>query len=197
MENEEKQSKLQWFVFVVLIPIIFTLVISIIVLTVAGVDVLKVSKDIGSHVPFLSGMLKDESEPEKTPTSASTNKKLNELESTIETQKTEMEKMESIIDSRDQQIQRNEAEKQQLEKELEDIRTAQTKTETELKAIIQTYETMSPKKSAPILTQLAEDESIKILSNMKADTLASIFEQMAPEDAARLTKRLSDVSETN
>lgn len=192
IENEEKTyNKFQWFVFVVFIPALFTIAIIWIVLSVAGIDVLKVAED---KIPFIAESNK---EKEKAQTSGQLEKQIGELEAKIEDSEEETAKLEDLIDSRDEAIQRSELEKEQLEKEIEELRIARDEDKLAFQEIIRTYETMSAKKSAPIITELGDDEAVRILSNIKADTLASIMEQMDPEDAARLTKKLTVNSEQN
>ena len=60
--------------------------------------------------------------------------------------------------------------------------------------MIKTYETMSAKKAAPIITQLNDKEAMTILANIKSDTLAAIMEQMNAVDAAKYTSLLTDTS---
>ncbi|RFU68861.1 MotE family protein [Bacillus sp. V59.32b] len=192
IENEEKRyNKFQWFVFVVLIPTLFTIAIVWIVLSVAGINVLKVAEE---KIPFIAESNK---EKEKAQSSVQLEKQIGELEAKIQDREEETSKLEDLIDSRDEAIQRSELEKEQLEKEIEELRIAQDEDKLAFKDIIRTYETMSAKKSAPIITELGDDEAVRILSNIKADTLASIMEQMNPEDAARLTKKLTVNSEQN
>ncbi len=50
---------------------------------------------------------------------------------------------------------------------------------------------MSAKTAAPILVQMSDTESLRIMSSMKPDTLSAIFSKMSPEDAARYTELLS------
>ncbi|CAH0346188.1 hypothetical protein [Bacillus sp. CECT 9360] len=192
IENEEKRhNKFQWFVFVVLIPTLFTIAIVWIVLSVAGIDVGKVAEE---KIPFIAESNK---EKEKAQTSVQLEKQIGELEAKIQDREEETSKLEDLIDGRDEAIQRSELEKEQLEKEIEELRIARDEDKLAFKDIIRTYEMMSAKKSAPIITELGDDEAVRILSNIKADTLASIMEQMTPEDAARLTKKLTVNTEQN
>lgn len=192
IENEEKQyNRFQWLLFVVIIPLFFTIAIVLIVLTVAGVNVIDQGKKVGEKLPFVSGTFEKEEKKDKVQSTVEFKKKINDLQAEIEEKQEEVFKLEDIIAGRDQTIERNELEKQQLEKELEELRAAQDDSKRAFKDIIRTYETMSAKKSAPIITKLGDDEAVKILSSIKADTLASIMEQMKPEDAARLTNKLT------
>jgi flagellar motility protein MotE (MotC chaperone) len=193
-ENEEKKyNKFQWFLFVVLIPLLFTVAIVCVVLSVAGINVLEAGKSVGEKIPFISGS--NDGNKEKAKSTSQFQKQIADLEAKIKDRKAEVTKLEDLVDSRDQTIQRNDLEKQQLEKQIEEVRAAQEQNKLAFKEIVRTYETMSAKKSAPIITKLGDDEAVKLLSNIKADTLAGIMEQMKPEDAARLTKKLTINSE--
>ena len=63
------------------------------------------------------------------------------------------------------------------------------------KEIVSTFESMSAKKAAPIITGMEEHEAITILSNLKPDILASILENMSDEHAARYTTILTNNSQ--
>ncbi|PLT34210.1 MotE family protein [Bacillus sp. V5-8f] len=195
-ENEEKEyNRFQWFIFVVLIPLIFTIAIVLIVLTVAGVNVLDEGKKIGEKLPFVSSMVnKGDNEKGKAESTVQYEKKLTELEAEIDKNQDEIMKLEEMVDSRDQTIERNELEKEQLQKQIDELQGSQDDSKQAFNEIIRTYETMSAKKAAPIITKLGDDEAVKILSSIKADTLAGIMEQMEPEDAARLTNKLAESS---
>lgn len=192
IENEEKQyNRFQWLLFVVIIPLFFTIAIVLIVLTVAGVNVIDEGKKVAEKIPFVSGIFSKEEKKDKVQPTLEFKKKINDLQAEIEEKQEEAFKLEDIIAGRDQTIERNELEKKQLEKEIEELKAAQDDSKRAFKDIIRTYEMMSAKKSAPIITKLGDDEAVKILSSIKADTLASIMEQMEPEDAARLTNKLT------
>lgn len=192
IENEEKQyNRFQWLLFVVIIPLFFTIAIVLIVLTVAGINVIDEGKKAGEKIPFVSGIFDKEEKTEKVQSTVEFEKKITGLQTEIDEKQEEVFKLEDIIAGRDLTIERNELEKQQLEKEIEELRAAKDDGKRAFKDIIRTYEMMSAKKSAPIITKLSDDEAVKILSSMKADTLASIMEQMEPEDAARLTNKLT------
>ncbi|WP_108669689.1 MotE family protein [Peribacillus acanthi] len=190
LEEKKTYNKFQWFLFIVIIPLLFTVALALIVLTVAGVNVFELTKKYGSHVPFLSSHEKEDS-----PSIKEFQSKIVELEAEIIDREELVSKLESIIESRESDIENLEADKQLLEEEIIQLQGAQEDNKKTLKDIIKTYETMSPKKAAPILTALTDEEAVKILSNLKADTLSSILEQMEPEDAARLTQQLTVHSE--
>lgn len=191
---EKPYNKFQWFLFAIVIPVFFAIFILLIVLSVAGVNVFKWSKDVGSNIPLVSNLVNDdEAKSEKD-----MQKQIVNLEGDIKDRDAQIEKLESIIESKDSEVKKADIEKQRLEQEIKELKAkkpTQSEDSRALKDIIRTYESMSPKKAAPIITALSTEEAMKILSNMKADTLAKILEQMAPADAAKFTKQLTIESE--
>ncbi|KWW10920.1 MULTISPECIES: hypothetical protein [Peribacillus] len=191
--EESKISKFQWFL-VIFIPLIFAVTVALIVLTVAGVNVADKAKEMSAKIPFIESGKKDEEKGNADRNDEKVSIKLEKLETEIETKQKEIDKLEGIIDTRDKTIEKAEAEKQQLQLEMNQLKVSQSGNAKAFKDIIRTYETMAPKKSAPIITEMNEQDALKILSSMKAATLAKVLENMSTADAARLTKRLTEQS---
>lgn len=64
----------------------------------------------------------------------------------------------------------------------------------ELMTFLKTYESMDSKKSSKILSEMVKtdfDLAVKILKGLKVATRAKILEEMGPDEAARVTKRLA------
>lgn len=191
--KENKISKFQWFL-VIFIPLIFAVTVAMVVFSVAGVNVVEKAKEMSAKIPFAELIQKDEVKENSAKDTEKVSRKLAKLETEIENKEKEIEKLEGIIDTRDKAVEKAEAEKQRLQSEVKQLRESQDGSKKAFKDIIRTYETMAPKKSAPIITEMSDEDAVKILASMKADTLAKVLEQMTTADAARLTKRLSEQS---
>ena len=50
---------------------------------------------------------------------------------------------------------------------------------------------MSAKTSAPVIVKMSDAEALRILTSLKPETVAKIFEKMLPEDAAKYTELMS------
>ncbi|MGM9927516.1 MAG: MotE family protein [Bacillus sp. (in: firmicutes)] len=188
--KKKSSNKFQWFL-IIIIPIFFTILVTLIVLTVAGVNVFQWSKEVGSKMPVIAELFEEDKEPSKEEYEG----KLVDLEGEIKDQEVEIVKLNNIIASKDQEINQLDIDKQRLEKELEDMQAAPVEETKKDSDIIKTYEQMSAKKTAAIITALNDEEAINILMNLKNDTVAAILEKMAPKDAARLTTQLAKESE--
>ncbi|MFJ7747047.1 MotE family protein [Peribacillus sp. NPDC097295] len=188
--EENKISKFQWFL-VIFIPLVFAVTVALIVFTVAGVNVMEKAKELSGKI-HLTELFQKDDEKEKPPQIGKDSKRLAKLETEIKSKEKEIEKLESIIDTRDKAVEKAEADKQQLQTQLNELKESQDGSKRAFKDIIRTYETMAPKKSAPIITEMNDEDAVKILASMKADTLAKVLEQMTTADAARLTKKLTE-----
>ncbi|MBL3641948.1 MotE family protein [Peribacillus frigoritolerans] len=191
--EESKISKFQWFL-VIFIPLIFAVTVALIVFTVAGVNVVEKAKEMSAKIPFIELDQKGEEKGKPAKNDEKVSMKLEKLETEIENRVKEIEKLEGIIDTRDKAIAKAEAEKQQLQTEMNQLKDSQNNSKQAFKDIIRTYETMAPKRAAPIITEMNDEDAVEILSSMKAATLAKVLEQMTTADAARLTKKLTEQS---
>jgi flagellar motility protein MotE (MotC chaperone) len=185
-ENQE-YSKLQWFIMVILIPVIFAIILFSIILSFMGLSVIDEGKQLASKTPFLSKYVKTEEqlveEVEKV--------NIDELTAKISTHLTEIGVLEQKLTAKDNEIQVFQDEIELLLAQLEDQEAAEVDITTEYKEIAKLYETMSAKNAASILIELPEDEAVVHLSFMKTDARAAIFAKMAPDKAAQLILQLS------
>jgi flagellar protein FlbB len=193
MEIQEKESsvlkKLQWFLFVVMVPMLFASLVALVVLTFAGVNVVDAAKKYGANVPGLSKLVAEEDTAINV--EEQLRKDIVDIESinkeqltTISDLKEEIEQSQANVDSLQNKV-------EQLTKELNKEEKEQEDTEQTMKEIAGVYETMSAKKAAAIITELREQEALKILQTVSTDSLSSILEKMEPVDAAKYTELLA------
>lgn len=191
--EEKPYNKFQW-VLIAIIPLFFVILLTLIVMSVAGVNVFQYGKEIGNKIPGISSMLQDEEEKEEDRSTVQYQQKIVDLEAEIADVNAQMAELENTLISKDEEIQSFNIERQRLQLEIEELELAQEDNRRAFKDIIRTYESMSPKKAAQIITALEEEEAIKVLANIKADALSKIMEKMNPADAARLMQQLSENS---
>ncbi|KOP82138.1 MotE family protein [Cytobacillus solani] len=185
--ESKKTSRFQSFIFVVLIPLLFTITVALIVMTILGYNVFELTKEYGQKIPFISSAISDDD----SDSAKDIETKMIELEAEIKDREAKITKLETELESKDQEISRAELEKEQLEAEIEELTAMKEENKRAFKDIVKTYETISAKKAAPILSQMSETEALEILTNLKSDKLAEIMEKMEPEDAARYTELLT------
>lgn len=186
VKKERESSKLQWFLFAA-IPVIFIVFMILVILSITGVNVFEETKTQLAKIPGLSGLTAEK----ESGALDEYEERIVNLEADLKDREAQMEKYESIIDSKDMEIQNADLARQRVEGEIEELRAVQNEDKKESKEIVKTFEEMRPNKAAPILVAIGDEEALKILSNVKTETLASILEKMEPETAARLTAELT------
>ncbi|WP_394137055.1 MotE family protein [Cytobacillus oceanisediminis] len=192
-QGSQKASKFQWFLFAFFIPILFAVTVALLVFTLSGNNIFETAKEYGQKIPLLSSIINGE----RSISEEVMESQLIEMEAEIKDREARISQLESQLDSKKLEIERAGLEKQRLEQEIEELTAIKEENKRAFKDIVKTYESISAKKAAPILTEMKDEEAVKILSNVKADTLAAIMEKMDPEDAAHYTALLTAAKESD
>ncbi|MCH7320936.1 hypothetical protein LZ480_03455 [Solibacillus sp. MA9] len=189
MEMEEQSPGFfKKFFYLFLIPLMFIIALLLILSTVTEYNVFKMADDAIEKIPFIGS-----SDDEKTvvENSSLNEQKVVELQAEIQEKELQITELQSQIDSSATEKEELLAEQERLKFEIEKLKSNQEESQKEFNEILTTFEKMSAKTAAPILVQMSDTESLRIMSNMKPDTLSAIFTKMSPEDAARYTELLS------
>jgi flagellar protein FlbB len=193
MELQEKEStglkKLQWFLLVVLIPMLFAVIVALGLLTFAGINIVDAAKKYGEHIPGFSKLVAGEE------TAINLEEKLRndivDLEAINKEQLTTISELEIEIDRSQAEVNSLLSKVEQLTEQLNSNEEQEGVKEQSFKEIAGAYESMSAKNAAAIITELQEREALKILQTLSTDSLSSILEKMDPVDAAKYTELLS------
>jgi flagellar protein FlbB len=194
--SEKSYSKLLWFLFVVLIPLLFAITLTLVIMTVAGVNVLDAAKQYGEKIPGISQLIQDE---QKT-SEQILKDRLIEQKATLEEKTLQVKKLEQELENKQKEIDSLKNEIERLNAEME---TKQKSTEAEqeqkqtMKDIVKMYESMSAKNAAQIITELSDNDAVTILSSLNSEKAADILEKMDPANAAKYTSLLAKKAEAN
>jgi flagellar protein FlbB len=199
--KSEKQDygKFQWFFFVILIPIIFTVTLVVIILSVAGFDVFGKSKAVLAEIPVIEKLFKDEKQDTindreiVAQETATQKKEKKQLEQTIEEQAIMIGALEKDVSMKEKEILTLNQEIKFLETQIEETKKADS--EKNSKDIAKLYDNMSSKKAAQIIPNLNQDEAVLILTLLDDRHLADILSKMTVEDAVKYTNLLSPNTE--
>ncbi|MRG85398.1 MotE family protein [Salinibacillus xinjiangensis] len=178
--EKEKAGKLQWFLFVIVVPIVFAITLLIIVLNIAGVNVLDLADKYGERLPFVSAMNEKEQAEEFQ-------QEISELESTVKEKNSHIEQLEVEIESKDQQITNLEAEITALTKQLNEKEVEKEKQAEQIKEIASSFTDMEPKSVASIVENVDQEVALSILKDIPSEERGAILASMSPEKAASLT----------
>ncbi|MCM3441097.1 MotE family protein [Metabacillus halosaccharovorans] len=198
METEKQEySKLQWFFFVIFIPVVFTLTLVLIILSVAGFDVIGKAKSTITSIPVVENLINKEKEnPDESAIAVKekeTQEENKKLEKTIEEQATMISALESDVGAKEKEVQKLTQEISSLEKQIEEI--AKAGEESQSRDIGKLYDNMSSKKAAEIIPNLSQDDALLILSSLDDKQVADILSKMSVEDAVKFTDLLSSNSQ--
>lgn len=189
-QNKNKKNKMNpilWFFFAIVIPLIVAATLAVIILTVAGVNVVDWAKNTGSNIPVLSSVITTDEEKEARETEEKTR-------STIEKQNEEKEQLTLEIDSL--QVTIDDLEQKIIKLENKNNSEANTLVEENepgddpLKKASASFKKMDKKQAALIFQNLEKEIAISILQELSNDVRGSIFEEMDPKLAAELTQLL-------
>ncbi|MCM3717157.1 MotE family protein [Fictibacillus phosphorivorans] len=180
MKENEKSSKLVWFLLVIAVPAVFAVTVFGIVLSFMGVNVLEEAKNSGKKIPIVKNVFNDETQA----ASATQNKdkrwqiKFNEQEEYIKIVSADLKKKEKEVTGLKNEI-------ALLEKQMEDAETSVKADEK--KQLKKLYEAMSAKDAAAVFSEMNNDEVLGILTLLQTESQAAILAKLDAKRAAELT----------
>ncbi|ENH98237.1 hypothetical protein J416_00789 [Gracilibacillus halophilus YIM-C55.5] len=184
--SEKKPGIFQW-IIVIIVPLIFALVLTFVVLQFMGIDVVSKSKDVLNQVPFISEKITTDEE-------ASQQSELEEKDSTIEEKNNQISNLESQIAEKDSQI-------EQLQSEVEELSTQLSEMEAEnseesgpstesVEEYVTSFEAMDPETAAPIIENMENQLALATLQSMGSEVRGEILAAMESETAATFADQL-------
>lgn len=184
LSNEEQEGKIGTFqklLLWVLIPLLFTTALVLIIAKFADVNIFDKAKELSGNLPFIT------EKKEEDPVAGDL-----VLEERVVTMQAEIQEKEAQLFKVQQDLDKSATENEKLlieqEKLLDEIAVLmrdKDDSKQDFNEIVTTFEQMSAKSSAPVITKMSDAEAIRILTSLKSATLASILEKMTPEDAAK------------
>ncbi len=201
-ENEEKKlSKLEWLFYIVILPVLFTLVLAGVFMSFLGYDIAGTIRNAAMGVPILNQQISDGTDTESNGIGAqlqieSLKEEIDELKDEISKKQLEIDELTIALKERNNYVDKLEEEIKELKRQLEGKISDQKKWEDNIADLAQIYSEMSAGKAAPIITNLSEIEAIYILNAMNSENRAKILEKMSADKAASLTSLLTARSDT-
>nr|WP_309121397.1 hypothetical protein [Paenibacillus sp.] len=204
MEEERSYSFIERLLFYTL-PVLFTLLLTGVLLTVFGYDVVNELLRVGHKVPGVSAVLPDPKPTEEELRAAvfeageqETEGETNEeeaakIEAALSAKEAEMAALRSETESKEQQIANLQAELEA--KQEEEARQAASEAEyaENIKKLANVYAEMKASKAAPVLENLTLSERVLVLKEMKEEKQVDILEKMDPTIAAETSILMKDV----
>lgn len=195
---ERQYSKLEWLFYIILLPLLFTALLTGILLSFLGYDVISSVKNAANRIPIIEKLVPDPPKPGSVEAMQPEEMKQDILKLTnqLGAKELDVKKLSLNVQDKDQMIQTLQNNIDSLKKQMEEKRASDEEHQQKLNELSQVYAKMSPSKAAPIIENLSVDEAVLVMSGMKADDRSNIFAKMDPKKAADISIQLKDVIPT-
>ena len=174
-------------IMVVLITLMFTTAVLLVIAKFNDVNVFDKAKEISSGLPFVG----DPEKKEKLADEGILGERVITLQAEIKEKEAEVFQLQKQLDSSADEKEALLIEQEKLLGEIQELERDNDSSTQKVSEIVSTFEKMSAKSAAPVITNMSDAEAIKILASLKSDSLASILEKMSPEDAAKYTSMMT------
>lgn len=195
--SERNYSKLEWFFYIIILPVLFVAIITITLLWFLDYDVKANLLRAFNKIPGIEKLIDDEQLIEDG--YRSTNPSKEEMQLTLEELKVSLDEKELMLTqaeevalNKDEEIARLNAQVEELEAKLDEKDTSDVAREDEIAELAKVYSNMNPKNAANIISNLGTEEAVLILSQMNVDSKSKILEKMDPKTAADISILLKD-----
>ncbi|MEK4485179.1 hypothetical protein MHH81_06190 [Psychrobacillus sp. FSL H8-0484] len=184
VNNESNSiSKMKMLFYWFIIPFLFALALLLIYALIAKINVFEKAKELTNQ-----GQEQVLTEDVKT---NRLEEKVVSLQADIQQKEVQIDKLQTEIDNSSQSNEALLVEQQRLLDEIEALQNQRESTKRDYAEIVSTFEKMSAKTAAPVITNMSDAEALRILTSLKPDTVAKIYEKMTPEDAAKYTELMT------
>lgn len=192
--EKRNYGKLEWFFYIIVLPLLFTGLISGLVLQFLGYDVTGKLMSIARHTPVISSIVPPDEATKKE------RSEVRKLESQLNETKQAYESIQQSSETLKQDLANKEAELKKLKQNMENTKTQEKEQQTAdeyWKKQAKVYSEMSPKNAAGILAALPMTEARAVLGRMGLDVKASILEKMDPKVVAALESDTGNMQENS
>ncbi|WP_167260051.1 MotE family protein [Alkalibacillus almallahensis] len=181
--KETNTSKFQWFLFVIIIPVIFAITLVLIISTFAGVNPIEKAQEYGSQMPVVGSFV-------STPEEETQEQQLANHEATIQDQKATIDELEATINTKDQEIEELSNEINQLTEQLESQEETQASREESISQLARSFTEMNEENAASVMANMEQSVVLDILEGMNDGERGTILAEMDAELAATLSNAL-------
>jgi flagellar motility protein MotE (MotC chaperone) len=199
MEMEKSYSGFERFMFFVT-PILFTLVLLGVLLTLFNIDLRNKFLEVGNRIPIVNKLLPDVpvdaggNTVEQTLKATNSAKKIDELKALLAAKESELAKAVDAMKLQDQTVADLQSQVVQLKKSGEKKTLDDQQYQNHIASLAGMYASMTPGKAAPILQSMTLEETVLILDAMRDTDRVKIMEKMTPKLAADATMMMKDIT---
>ncbi|MDQ0350623.1 flagellar motility protein MotE (MotC chaperone) [Alkalibacillus filiformis] len=180
---EEKNNKWQWFLYVIVIPIVFAITLVMVVTTIAGINPFQAMQEYGSKVPVVSSFIND-------PEEERLQEQIADYESTVQDQQATIHDLESQLSTRDQEVDELTEEVNTLQQQLESQEHSRISQEEAVERLTRSFSEMVASHAADIIVEMEVEIALDVLEKLNDDERGEILSEMDSDIAASFTNSL-------
>lgn len=201
IENEESAGKFERFLFL-MIPIIFTLVLLGVLLTLFNMDIRNNVLQVANKIPVLEKWVPDPPGDPADPNQqsekqeASSEKTIKELKVQLAQQEENLKIVTDEKVAQEAKVKTLESQIEKMKTEAEEVSAEETEDpyQKQVTDLAKLYAGMKASKAAPIMENLTTEEMVQIFSVMNKASKTAILEKMDPQKAADVTIKLKETT---
>ncbi|QAS50996.1 MotE family protein [Halobacillus litoralis] len=182
--DKPKGNKIQKVFFAIVIPFIFLLTLTLIVLTLSGINVFEEAEKYAKKIPGVS-------EVTSTDEPASDPEEMDRLQAMVANKDVEIEQLQQDADQKQATIEEMDQQILKLEKELEDSLPEDGEDPNQkAKDLAASFQEMDPEEAAPIIGSMSQTLAVQVMREVSSEERGEILGQMDPEAAAEIASIL-------
>lgn len=187
---------------IVVIPVIFTVILTVVLLSLFGFDVSRSILETANQIPLLNKVIPDPKpeadsfavDPSDTASQPVPKvEDLQELKDQIASLTQEKEAGEAQLKQREEEILQLREQIKAMEQRGQQESITQEEYDAQIAQVAKIYANMSASKAAPIMENLTLNERVLLLSKMKTNDQVAILEKMNPQMAADTSVAMKDM----
>ncbi|APC48630.1 hypothetical protein GLV94_09910 [Virgibacillus halodenitrificans] len=182
--DKKKLNPIIWFIFAVIVPLVVIITITVVILSMAGVNVIDWTKDKLAHIPGASTLVSSNEDEKKQVDTDKSQSQVTQREKEIKELNQQVDDLKTINNRLEQKIVK--LEKNTSNPSMEEDSKESTMVET----MSQSFKGMDRQQAALILTDLEIDTAVSLLKELSNKVRGEILGEMEPAKAAELTQKL-------
>lgn len=170
-------------VYLFFIPLLFALALLLTFAQITNINVFEKAKEltsIGQDKP-----LDDQSKNDRL------EERVVSLQAEIQQKEVQINQLQAEVENSEKSQETLLIEQESLLQEIEELKRQTEQSKRDYAEVVSTFEKMSAKSAAPVITNMSDAEAMRILASLKPDTVAKIYEKMSPQDAAKYTELMT------
>jgi len=201
--EKKEYGRIEWFFYIIFLPVLFTLILSGVLLTMLGYDVTGKLITWGNKVPYLEKIIPNPvlEAGEQAVEPPSSDRQIARLTQEISALTEKLQEKQAEVEKEKQESMAYQTEMKALkddvtglQRQLEQQKQTKEMRENKMKELSKLFATMTASKAAAVLDQLSLEEGVLVLAGMKAEEQAALLGKLPPKKAADLSMLLKDTA---